>query len=124
MEELNLDKSISIKSEKEIIREDSLEKLMILLHDFSDEIPTEIIHSSTINNKFKVRAWWFQAGGLRIIRLYKLWLLPDPFITEYDLCIKSYRKHHKENWWFTTKEDIDTMNTLLHRTIDYLQTHK
>ena len=56
MEELNLDKSISIKSEKEILREDSLEKLMILLHDFSDEIPTEIIHSSTINNKFKVRA--------------------------------------------------------------------
>ena len=36
------------------------EKLRHLRDDYSDEIPDEIIHSTSPNNAFKVRRGWFQ----------------------------------------------------------------
>jgi hypothetical protein len=37
-----------------------LEHLKMLRHDFSDEIPDRILHSTNKDNKYKVRRNWFQ----------------------------------------------------------------
>ncbi len=39
----------------------TIQRLLSLKNDFSDSIPSTVIHSNNPNNKFKVRRNWFQA---------------------------------------------------------------
>ena len=42
------------------MREALQEGLERLRDEYSDDIPQEIVHSNSLNNKFKVRGSWFQ----------------------------------------------------------------
>ncbi len=46
--------------EEKLMRLPPKDRLRHLRDDFSDEIPNEIIHSTSLNKAFKVRVGWFQ----------------------------------------------------------------
>lgn len=73
MEDLELDTAEVKGSEIEILRTETIETLNTLLNDFSDEIPTEIIHgdTTTTNKRFKVRGNRFGMAAFKIGRLHK-----------------------------------------------------
>ena len=55
----HLEDDIGMISVNAFMKEITLEHLRGLRHDWSNEIPDEIVHSDASNSRFKVRACWF-----------------------------------------------------------------
>lgn len=70
MESLDTSKKSIDQSLLFVMSRDILDQLLCLFNEFSDEIPKEIIHSSSVNNQYKVRGGRFSTVSLKIMRLY------------------------------------------------------
>ncbi len=117
MENYNPEKNV--RSKKEYL-EHYLNRLKLSLEDFSDEIPKEVIHSFTENNKYKVRAAWWSSVSLNIYGLHEKGLLSDELSDEYKQVCEFHQKNLDEAG-LTKKEDIDAINTFLKKVIQTLE---
>ncbi len=70
MESLDISKKSLDESLLFIMSRDILDQLLCLFNEFSDEIPKEIIHSDSVNTKYKIRGGRFYAVSLKISRLH------------------------------------------------------
>jgi hypothetical protein len=93
---------------------DLVDKLRELREDWSDEIPQEEKHSTSENNKYKVRGAWFDSV------VADVWLLlEDKVITKEESkkaaneLINKFTTEEFKNRELTTKEDIQTANKLI-----------
>lgn len=68
------------QSEDEIGRLSVPDKLRYLRDSFSDEIPEEVVHSTSPNKKFKVRKGWFQGVTATLERA-----LDEGFVANHDI---------------------------------------
>lgn len=94
------------------------QRLIELRDEYSDEIPKEIVHSTSPNNRFKCRAsWWgileFRVGVLRDRRI-----IPESLVQEYEQIIRDYKNRTRG---ITTEENISSANKLISNLITYLQ---
>jgi hypothetical protein len=91
-----------------------LEHLRFLRDEYSDEIPTEIIHSTAKNNRFKVRKAWFAGlvGDLELV-------ITDGLVTDRSIALmaeafmEKYTGEGFQHQVRTTKEDIELANNLI-----------
>lgn len=96
-----------------------LAKLKELRHDWKDEIPTKIIHSTSPDILYKARKAWFQL----VITELQNGLRNE--ILEQDVYLKKHKAylefceglHHRD----TTPEDINHTNKLLDEMIEHVQ---
>ena len=92
----------------------SLERINEFLNDWNDDIPEKILHSTSENNKFKVRKGWFSGilGEINLLRLSGL--LSEP---EKEAIDKFYHDYSGDILGFTgrltTAEDIERGNEVL-----------
>lgn len=114
-------KEIDIERAKKHIK-----RLRHLLEDFSNEIPDQIISGA---GNYKVRGLWF-SGFIGTIdkAVSECKVTDEEFSRDLDNFHNKYqqrRKEHRENpqalYVRTTKEEIDTADSLLKRLIEKLQ---
>lgn len=98
-------------------------RLNLLLNDFSDEIPGEVIHSFTAENKFKVRAAWWSSVTLNIVGLKKADLITEDLMNEYNQILYFHQKNLDETG-LTAKKDIEEINLFIRKVIQYLENLK
>jgi hypothetical protein len=110
---------INIKSKNEYL-DHYLARLKLLMSDFSDEIPKEIIHSPDEDNKYKVRAAWWSSVTLNIYGLKEKGLISKELSDEYDQICEFHQKNLNEGG-LTKKEDIDAVNAFLEKVIKILE---
>lgn len=106
--------------EKEIIA-NSIGKLKSLRDDFSEEIPTEIIHSSDNNNKYKVRGSWFQGITANVENLLEFSPKDAPQILEINTLIDYFCNSQEFNDKMASRTDrcdIDKGNRLINLTLE------
>ncbi|MBU0460990.1 MAG: hypothetical protein KJ574_00225 [Nanoarchaeota archaeon] len=105
--------------------EEFLQHVRALRHDWSDDIPDEILHSDSMPGgpKFKARKNWFNIFvGWLSVGVYKNYL-PSEFEDRYRkfnqyMHDTDFRKRH------TIREDIDKVNGMLDEIISYLERPK
>lgn len=91
-----------------------LEHLKEIRHDFSDEIPKEIIHSDAVDNKFKVRRNWFVGILVDVENALKdgvIMTLEGKLAAEQ--LVKRFRSDEFIERELTEKRDIDEANNLI-----------
>jgi hypothetical protein len=92
-----------------------------LLNDYSDDLPAEVVHSISENNKYKCRAAWWGVLNIRMSGLEDRGILPTEISTEYHDVMQNYETHLKQRGGLTSAEDISAANSLLRKTISYLE---
>ena len=94
-----------------------LQKFKELHDDFSDVIPDEMLSGTTRKNpnKYKVRGQWFATVRNHLDNASRLNLFPEEYNKKWRLFFEAYsnRVIEKQNMERTTKEEIDTANSLL-----------
>lgn len=98
-----------------------LNRLKLLLNNFSDEIPSKVIHSPDEDNKYKVRASWWSSVSLNIYGLGKHGLIPKEYIEEYNKIMELHQKNLNENNGLTKAESIEAVNELIGKVIKHLE---
>jgi len=86
--------------------------------DFSDEIPSKIIHSPDKDNKYKVRAAWWSSVSFNIHGLDKHGLIPKEYVDEYNKIMELHQKNLNE---LIRAESIEAVNELIRKVINYLE---
>tara|TARA_Y100000034_G_scaffold118262_1_gene158759 strand:- start:455 stop:823 length:369 start_codon:yes stop_codon:yes gene_type:complete len=107
-------------SEKEFVTH-TLTKLRSLKDDYVDELPTEIVHSTSRPSNYKCRAAWWGMLGMRVRSLKDRELLSEDIIRDYNLLAGNYMDHMKHRGSLTTAEDISSANSFLTGLIGSLQ---
>jgi hypothetical protein len=104
------------------LRRQAIEDLLILRDDYKNEIPREILHSTSSDNKYKVRKSWFQ--GLVAVaenRLMKGLIREPNLVKDIDAFIVRYTS---PDWAhpavLTTKEDIEKADNLIDKILENL----
>lgn len=94
-------------------------KRLEVLREYKDEAPAEMVHSTSVDNKFKVRKGWWAGIVLSFRLLVEDNLLPKEMCREIDcLCKKYCDDSFRER--MTTEEDIDEANVLLEKIVNEL----
>jgi hypothetical protein len=101
------------------------QRLNGLLNDWSEEIPDEIIHSTSEKKNYKVRGGWFTA----IIHSIELGIhkgyIPESFTTEVHSFLKDFKERHglvsNDETVRTTPEEIEKGNQLLRKAREYTE---
>ncbi len=112
----------NVESKKEKIQK-MIAKLSHLKNDFSEDIPKEIIHSTSKNaGTYKVRKVWFTMLTLLLNDImYREHLLNNEKLTKK---IKDYKQkvtNSQFNTRLTTREDINEANTLIDEVVAELE---
>ncbi|MBI2128901.1 hypothetical protein HYU07_01545 [Candidatus Woesearchaeota archaeon] len=95
--------------------------LRCLRDEYSDEMPQEIIHSASPNNKYKVRVGWWGNLSLRLSALEERGLLSDDLVQQYHQLVIGYILHLKKNKGLTRTEDINAANHLINQVMTSLE---
>ncbi|MBR9704827.1 hypothetical protein GOV12_05425 [Candidatus Pacearchaeota archaeon] len=97
-----------------------LTKLRSLKNQYHDDIPKEIVNSTSSQSNYKCRASWWGMLNMNIEVLKRRNLIPPEFITSYEQLFKSYKSHTVNGDGLTKKNDIDSANRLLTDIIENL----
>lgn len=101
-------------------KKDLLKQIDYLLNDWLNEIPENLINGSFESKNFKVRTNWFD-GVLHTIEESEQ-LLPESFKLELYNFIKSFKERRNDSdETRTTKEEIDTVDSILKRAKEYIE---
>ncbi len=100
---------------KEDIRHLSVpDKLRYLRDNFSDEIPDQVIHSTSPNNAFKVRRNWFQGVVATLERALDEGLVSNPDMEwRVNVFIRDYTSQEFKDKPLTEASDIDEANRII-----------
>ncbi len=101
--------------EKSFYHRDKFFKHLTELRDgFSDEIPTEVLHSISPNNRFKVRRLWFQdvVADIEYIMMHNDVTSPD-VKEKAEKFIKHVTSHEFHQQPLTSKADIEEANEVI-----------
>ena len=109
------------ESQEEFIRRHH-ECFKDLRDNYSEEIPEEIIHSGSQNNKYKVRAGWFHNVSLRFDVLNKRKMVPEYLMQKRAELLRDYNTSVEKNNGRTQREDIDKWNGLINDVLKHLET--
>ena|SRR3989344_4803988 len=98
----------------------SVEHLKRLRHGFKDEIPEGMIHSHSPDNRYKVRAAWFQGVLADIETLIENQDIDEPeLVQELSVWMHIIEKRNWERR--TTREEIDYTNELIDKVLSFLR---
>ena len=94
-----------------------IQKLEHLRDDFRDEIPSEVVHSSSPDNKFKARRGWFNLVAGHLSYSLEDGHIKDPALKEkvegfLKWCLEGEFKEGGEER-MTTQEDIEKANEVI-----------
>ncbi len=99
------------------------EHLLWMRDAFSDDIPAEVIHSNSPNNKFKVRRNWFYG----LVQNLELWVLGDRLVDDpgIDEEVGKFITHVRSDEFtkkpLTEAEDIEWANKVINMVVDKMQ---
>lgn len=101
-------------------------ELLTMLNDILvnsiNEIPKEIVDRKDPNyHKYKVRGNWFTVAFNLIQFANKSKYIPEDFYKEVLEFINVWHKNHHNDSVMTTKEEIDTMDSFLIKTKEYIE---
>tara|TARA_Y100000310_G_scaffold333304_1_gene410590 strand:- start:1430 stop:1828 length:399 start_codon:yes stop_codon:yes gene_type:complete len=91
-----------------------------MLNEYSDDLPAEVVHSTSKDNKYKCRAALWGILNMRMGELEKRGLLPTEISSEYHTIMQDYETHLKQRAGLTSAEDISAASSLLRKTISCL----
>lgn len=98
-----------------------LERINRFLNDYSDEIPGEVVHSTSENINYKVRTGWFATVNVFLETCKEVGeYFPESFTKKVKDFLKSFQERQKESI-YTTPEEIQKANDLLRRAKGYLE---
>lgn len=99
-------------------KEDFIEHLLYGRDQFSEEIPSRILHSTDGN--FKIRTGWFVGIASALWEVREHSILPDPIIEDVNIFLNWYSGEFKDREGdppLNTREDIEKGNEIIDKVL-------